>query len=43
MGAWDATIFRNDTSLDVKEEFIISTRTISKELVSSCYYIDYGL
>ena len=43
MGAWNATIFRNDTSLDVKEEFIISTRTISKELVSLCYYIDYGL
>lgn len=43
MGAWNATIFGNDTSLVVKEEFIISTRTISKELISLCYYIDYGL
>ena len=42
MGVWNATIFGNDTSLDVKEEFIILTRIIAKELVSLCYYIDYG-
>ena len=25
MGTWDATIFGNDTSLDIKEEFLRDT------------------
>ncbi|WP_252344730.1 CD1108 family mobile element protein [Gemella sp. zg-1178] len=31
------------SEMNVKGEFIISTRTISKEDASQCYYIDYGL
>lgn len=31
------------SEMNVKGEFIISTRTISKEQASLCYYIDYGL
>ena len=31
------------SEMNIKGEFVISTRTIPKEVASKCYFIDFGL